>query len=108
MRDLSQLFQAKTIKIVEDTTKKLRIVEHLQVNSKSDLRDIYEGLHLQELAQEAEYLCLWLDCDREGENIGFEVISLCQEWIQYDNVYRAKFSALTAPELVQAYNNLDR
>ena len=62
----------------------------------------------QELAQEAEYLALWLDCDREGENIGFEVISLCQEWIQYDNVYRAKFSALTATELVQAYNNLDR
>ena len=76
---------------MEDTTKKLRIVEHLQ-----------------ELAQEAEYLALWLDCDREGENIGFEVISLCQEWIQYDNVYRAKFSALTAPELVSAYNNLDR
>ena len=63
---------------------------------------------LQELAQEAEYLALWLDCDREGENIGFEVISLCQEWIPYDNVYRAKFSALTAPELVNAYNNLDR
>ena len=62
----------------------------------------------QELACEAEYLALWLDCDREGENIGFEVISLCQEWIQYDNVYRAKFSALTAPELVTAYNNLDR
>ena len=31
VRDLSQLFQAKTVKIVEDTTKKLRIVEHLQV-----------------------------------------------------------------------------
>ena len=62
----------------------------------------------QELAQEAEYLALWLDCDREGENIGFEVISLCQEWVPYDNVYRAKFSALTAPELVNAYNNLDR
>ena len=29
------------------------------------------------------------------------MISLCQEWVQYDNVYRAKFSALTAPELVQ-------
>jgi len=91
VRDLAQLFNAKVQKVVEDTTKKLRIVEHLQ-----------------ELAQEAEYLALWLDCDREGENIGFEVISLCNEWIPYDNVYRAKFSALTAPELVNAYNNLDR
>jgi len=91
VRDLSQLFSTKVQKVVEETTKKLRIVEHLQ-----------------ELAQEAEYLALWLDCDREGENIGFEVISLCNEWIPYDNVYRAKFSALTAPELVNAYNNLDR
>ena len=44
----------------------------------------------------------------EGENIGFEVISICQEWIQYDNVYRAKFSALTRQELVTAYENLQR
>ena len=45
VRDLSQLFQAKTIKIVEDTTKKLRIVEHLQVNIRSELGDIDETLH---------------------------------------------------------------
>ena len=30
VRDLSQLFNAKVQKVVEDTTKKLRIVEHLQ------------------------------------------------------------------------------
>ena len=36
------------------------------------------------------------------------MISLCNEWINYDNVYRAKFSALTVPELVQAYDNLAR
>ena len=69
-------------------------------------------------------MALWLDCDREGENIGFEVklrvsyerhisndvqvISLCNEWINYDNVYRAKFSALTSHELVMAYDNLAR
>merc|ERR1719334_29711 len=91
VRDLAQLFSAKVQKVVEDTTKKLRIVEHLQ-----------------ELAQESEYLALWLDCDREGENIGFEVISLCNEWINYDNVYRAKFSALTASEMGSAYDNLER
>ena len=72
-----------------DSTKKLRIVEHLQ-----------------ELGQEAEYLALWLDCDREGENIGFEVISLVSQWIPYDSVYRANFSALTNAELSHAYNNL--
>ena len=67
-----QLFNDKVEKVVEDTTRKMRVVEHLQ-----------------ELAQEAEYLALWLGCDREGENIIFEVISLCNEWINYDNVYRA-------------------
>ena len=30
VRDLSQLFSTKVQKVVEDTTKKLRIVEHLQ------------------------------------------------------------------------------
>ena len=87
-RDISTLFTAKTKKNIEDTTKKLRIVEHLQ-----------------ELGEEADFLYLWLDCDREGENIGFEVISLTQQFIHYDNVYRARFSALTKSELINAYEN---
>lgn len=88
VKDISTLFDAKVEKVIEESTKKLRIVEHLQ-----------------ELGQEADYLYLWLDCDREGENIGFEVISLTQEYIHYDNVYRARFSALTKVELVNAYEN---
>eukprot|EP00931_Biecheleriopsis_adriatica_P029828 TRINITY_DN17646_c0_g1_i1.p1 TRINITY_DN17646_c0_g1~~TRINITY_DN17646_c0_g1_i1.p1 ORF type:complete len:1244 (+),score=266.91 TRINITY_DN17646_c0_g1_i1:58-3789(+) len=88
--DVADLFYTGCKKTVEAHVAKNRIVEHIQ-----------------ELSAEAEYLALWLDCDREGENICYEVLSLCGQ-IETDNVYRAHFSALTQPEIKNAFNHLGR
>jgi DNA topoisomerase-3 len=38
---------------------------------------------------------LWLDCDREGENIAFEVIDVCSGVKKNLNIWRAHFSDLS-------------
>jgi len=86
----ADLFYSNVKKTVEASVAKNRIVEHLQ-----------------DLGKQAEYLALWLDCDREGENICYEVMSLCGS-IPEENVYRAHFSALTVPEIKTAFSNLGR
>ncbi|KAF6259333.1 DNA topoisomerase [Scenedesmus sp. NREL 46B-D3] len=78
--------------------------------------------HLQGEGKGADYLVLWLDCDREGENICFEVQQgekeLCMRLLDavMDNVlphmkrgapgqqavFRARFSAVSAPEVKSA------
>jgi hypothetical protein len=50
--------------------------------------------NLQTLARRAAWLILWLDCDREGENIGFEVLEVCRAANPRLTVRRARFSAL--------------
>ncbi|CAE7847578.1 TOP3A, partial [Symbiodinium necroappetens] len=88
--DLADLFYANVKKTVEGAVAKNRIVEHIQ-----------------ELASEAEYLALWLDCDREGENICYEAWRLFSHACE-ENVYRAHFSALTQPEIKTAFKTLGR
>ena len=71
--------------------------------------------HLEREAAGADYLVLWLDCDREGENICFEVIR-CVEGVMRNGanytsgkdqtVFRARFSAVTERDIHAAMQAL--
>ena len=50
--------------------------------------------NLQSEAKRAQWLILWLDCDREGENIAFEVVDICRKANNRLQIFRAHFSAL--------------
>ncbi|XP_060606708.1 DNA topoisomerase 3-alpha-like isoform X2 [Ruditapes philippinarum] len=54
----------------------------------------------------AQFLVIWTDCDREGENIGFEVIQVCKAVKPNIQVYRAKFSEITPQAIARACQNL--
>lgn len=51
-------------------------------------------------------LIIWTDCDREGENIGFEIIKVCTDVKPNLKILRAKFSEITGPSIFRALNNL--
>ncbi|XP_055539762.1 DNA topoisomerase 3-alpha isoform X2 [Wyeomyia smithii] len=51
-------------------------------------------------------LVIWTDCDREGENIGFEIIEVCRAIKPQIRVLRAKFSEITTPSIKRAVENL--
>lgn len=51
-------------------------------------------------------LIIWTDCDREGENIGFEIIDVCRAVKPNIPVYRAIFSEITGAAVKRALQNL--
>lgn len=71
-----------------------------------DKLDIKQSL--EEEARKCQWLILWLDCDREGENIAFEVVEVCTAANRYLNVWRARFSALIDREIHESVQNLVR
>jgi DNA topoisomerase-3 len=73
---------------------------------KDDAKDIKKTL--VEEAKKASILLLWLDCDLEGENIAYEVISVCQEANRNIEVFRARFSALIPRDIMRTLNHPDR
>jgi DNA topoisomerase-3 len=62
---------------------------------------------LENLARNVDTLILWLDCDREGENICFEVVNVVTSVNRNVNILRAKFSALTRNDIFGALNSLE-
>lgn len=71
--------------------------------------------HLKEQAAGVDFIVLWMDCDREGENINFEVLDCCMDLMKksntgtnYDRVYRAYFSAINPSDIQKAYQALGK
>ena len=89
--DPAILFDAPVQK--KEATPKARVVEHLEREAKG-----------------ASHLILWLDCDREGENICFEVIDACAPVMRPNRgdkfVHRAKFSAVSKESIERAMRTL--
>lgn len=53
-------------------------------------------------------LIIWTDCDREGENIGFEIIQVCTAAKNNLQIFRAKFSEITSVSVRRALSNLEQ
>ena len=88
--DPSELFACATEK--KEATAKLRMPYTLAQESKG-----------------CDYIVLWLDCDKEGENICFEVLDAVRgsmKRLDRKTVFRAKFSSITAKDIVAAMNSL--
>ncbi|KAL6425769.1 hypothetical protein ACFW04_009678 [Cataglyphis niger] len=61
---------------------------------------------LEREIQSCNALIIWTDCDREGENIGFEIIQVCQVIKPNIRIYRAKFSEITKQSIERALTTL--
>jgi DNA topoisomerase-3 len=91
--DPGDLYHAETIK--KESIPSLRICQFLR----------QEGRGI-------DYLVLWLDCDKEGENICYEVINEVEPAMRHARshddhvILRAKFSAISETAIFQAFNNL--
>lgn len=51
---------------------------------------------------------IWTDCDREGEDIGAEIVNICNVVKPKLDVFRAKFSEITQIAIWHAVKNLTK
>ncbi|VDN08917.1 unnamed protein product [Dibothriocephalus latus] len=67
---------------------------------------VFHPRTLQREVRNCSKLIIWTDCDREGENIGMEIVGVCQEVKPSILVSRARFSEITPHAVHQAIKNL--
>ncbi|CAH2106244.1 unnamed protein product [Euphydryas editha] len=61
---------------------------------------------LEREVRSCQGLIIWTDCDREGENIGFEIIEVCKAVKSSIKIFRAKFSEITSVSVRRALQTL--
>lgn len=61
---------------------------------------------LEKEARQCQALIIWTDCDREGENIGFEIIDVCKAVKANIQLFRARFSEITPNSIRRACETL--
>nr|KAF6398760.1 DNA topoisomerase III alpha [Molossus molossus] len=61
---------------------------------------------LERETRQCQALVIWTDCDREGENIGFEIIHVCKAVKPSLQVLRARFSEITPRAIRMACEHL--
>ncbi|KAI5622748.1 DNA topoisomerase 3-alpha, partial [Silurus asotus] len=61
---------------------------------------------LEREVRQCQALVIWTDCDREGENIGYEIIDVCKAVKQNIQVFRARFSEITPTSIRRACESL--
>eukprot|EP01103_Thecamoeba_quadrilineata_P000936 TRINITY_DN10828_c0_g1_i1.p1 TRINITY_DN10828_c0_g1~~TRINITY_DN10828_c0_g1_i1.p1 ORF type:complete len:959 (+),score=147.26 TRINITY_DN10828_c0_g1_i1:12-2888(+) len=66
----------------------------VEIHKKVAQTNIQISQTLEREIRGCQWLVLWLDCDREGENIAFEVIEVCTKLNKHLQIYRARFSEL--------------
>ncbi|KAI1402226.1 prokaryotic type I DNA topoisomerase [Hypoxylon fuscum] len=62
--------------------------------------------NIEKQARYANALCIWTDCDREGEHIGFEICEVARKGNRTLDIKRAKFSNIERAHIMNASRNL--
>ncbi|KAI1097527.1 prokaryotic type I DNA topoisomerase [Jackrogersella minutella] len=62
--------------------------------------------NIEKQARYANALCIWTDCDREGEHIGYEICEAARKGNRTLDIKRAKFSNIEKAHIMNASRNL--